>query len=86
MVVAVSVVTVSCQGGKFFVPKGPFRAKNSTESKFTTARKIRYGSSKTIRRVLRSACPSRKRGRKTVQIVKNYGSSKRLRIRAPYSF
>ena len=41
-------------------PKGPFRTKNSTESKFATARKKRYGNSKTLRRLLRSACFSRK--------------------------
>ena len=35
--------------------KGPFRTKNSTESKFTSARTKRYGNSKALRRVLRSA-------------------------------
>ena len=43
------------------LPKGPFRTKNSTESKFTTASKKRYGNSKTLQRVLRSACFSRKK-------------------------
>ena len=50
--------------GWILLPKGPFRTKNSTESKFTTARKIRYGSSKTLRRVLRSACFSRRKRQK----------------------
>ena len=42
-------------------PKGPFRTKNSTESKFTTAREKRSGKSKTLRIVLRSACFSKKK-------------------------
>ena len=41
--------------------KGPVRTKNSTESKFTTAREKRYGNSKTLRIVLRSASFSRKK-------------------------
>ena len=60
------------------VPKGPFRTKNSTESKFTTAKKERYGNSKTLRRVLRSACFSTKKRKE--------GGSKILRIQAPYYF
>ena len=68
------------------IPQGPFHTKNSTESKITTARKIRYGSFKTLRRVLRSACFPGKRRRKTGQTVKNYGGSKMLRIRVPYYF
>ena len=71
---------------RFSLPKGPFRTKNSTESKFTTARKIRYGSSKTLRRVLKVLVVLGKRGRKTVRIVKNYGGSEILRIRVPYYF
>ena len=43
------------------IPKGPFRTKNSTASKFTAAREKCYGKSKTLRRVLRSACFSRKK-------------------------
>ena len=63
-----------------FQPKGPFRTKNSTESKFTTARKKRYGNSKTLRIVPRVLLVFLgKRGRKTVRIVKNYGGSKILR-------
>ena len=42
------------------LPKGPVRTKNSTESKFTTAREKRYGNSETLRIVLRSAPCSRK--------------------------
>ena len=67
-------------------PKGPFRTKNSTESKFTTARENatarakRYGECSEVLAFLGE------RGRKTVQIVKNYGGSKILRIRAPYYF
>ena len=41
--------------------KRPFRTKNRTESKFTTARQKRCGKSKTLRRVLRSACFSWKK-------------------------
>ena len=37
------------------VPKGPSRTKNSTESKFATGRRNRYGDRKTLRRALRSA-------------------------------
>ena len=44
--------------GFWYEPKGPFRTKNSTESKF---RKKRYGNSKTLRMVLRSACFSREK-------------------------
>ena len=43
------------------LPKRPFRTKKSTESKFTTARKKRYGNNKTLQRVLRSACSCRKK-------------------------
>ena len=43
------------------LPKGPNRTKNSTESKFTTAKEKRYGNSKTIRIVLRGACLPRKK-------------------------
>ena len=60
-------------GQNLRVPKGPFRTKNSTESKFTTARKKRYGNSKTLRIVLRSACFSMKKRQK------NGMDSKRLR-------
>ena len=42
-------------------PITDFTAKNGTESKFTTVRKIRNGSRKTLRRVLRNACFSRKK-------------------------
>ena len=49
-------------------------------------RKNRYGNSKTLWRVLRSACVYRKRGRKTVRIVKNYGGSTILRLQVPYYF
>ena len=53
-----------------------FRTKNSMESKFTTARKLRYGSSKTLRRVLRSASFSLgKKRQKTVLTVENYGGT-----------
>ena len=59
------------------MPKGPFRTKNGTESKFTTAREKRYGNSKTLRRVLRSAFSFLgKRGRKTVRIVKTTAVAK----------
>ena len=69
------------------VPKGPSRTKNSTGSKFTTARKKnataiakRYGECSEVLVFLR------KRGRKTVRRVQNYGGSKILRIRAPVLF
>ena len=68
------------------LPKGPFRTKNTTESELRYGEQIRYGRSKTLRRGLRSACFSRKRGRKTVRILKNYGGGKIVRIRAPYYF
>ena len=55
-------------------PKGPSRTKNSTESKFATARKKSYGDSKTLRRVLRSACFS---GEK--KAGKRYRDSEKLR-------
>ena len=67
-------------------PKGPSRTKNSTESKFATARQIRYGNSKTLRRVLRSACFSRKERQENGTDSENYGSSKILRNRVPYYF
>ena len=44
-----------------WVAKGPCRTKNSTASKLATGRKNRYGNSKTLRRVLRSACFCRER-------------------------
>ena len=51
---------------------------------FGTVSEFRYGHSKTLRRGLRHACSSiGKRGRKTVQRVKNYGGSKILRIQLP---
>ena len=66
--------------------KGPFRTKNSTESKFTTAREERYGNSKTLRIVLRSACFSRKKRQENGADSKSYGGSKRLQMWAPYYF
>ena len=68
------------------IPKGPFRTKKSTESKFTTARKDataiakRYGLWSEVLVFLG------KRGRITVRTAKSYGGSKTLRIRAPYYF
>ena len=68
------------------LPKGPFRTKNSTESKFATARKNattiakRYGECPELLTFLG------KRGRKTVRIAKKYGCSKILRNRVPYYF
>ena len=67
------------------VSKGPFRTKNSTESKFTTAREKRYGNSKTLRRVLRSACFFKEKKRqengtgivKTTAVAKYYGFGRR---------
>ena len=53
--------------------------------KFTMGRKTRYGNSKTLRRVLRTACFSRKR-QETVQRVTNYCGSKILQNGVPYSF
>ena len=41
------------------LPKGPSRTKISLESEFTTGRRIRYGGSKTLRRVPRNACFSK---------------------------
>ena len=55
-------------------PKGPFRTKNSTESKFAMARKKRYGNSKTLRIVLRSACFS---GKKRQEIGTDTGKLRR---------
>ena len=59
------------------LPKGPFRTKSGTESKFTPARTIRYGSSKTLHRVLISASFSGKTrqengtdGKKTTAVAK----------------
>ena len=69
------------------VPKGPFRTKNSTESESRYGEQIRYGRRKTLRRGLRSACFSRKKRQENgVRILKNYGSGKIVRIRAPYYF
>ena len=38
------------------MPKGPSRAKITTESTFGTGNKIRYGDKKTLRRLLRNVC------------------------------
>ena len=49
--------------------------------------KNRYGNNKTLPRVLRSACFSRKKKQENgKRIVKNYGGSKMLWIRVPYYF
>ena len=53
--------------------------KQSTESKFTTERKNRYGDSKTVQRVLRNACfflSRKKRHENGSDSKKNYGAGK----------
>ena len=58
------------------ISKEPFRTKNTTESEFGTGSKIRYREKKTLQRLLRNACFTKRRNRKTVRIIKNYGRSK----------
>ena len=65
---------------KRHIPKGPFRTKNSKESKFGTGSKIRYGDKKTLRRLLRNACFPRKR------TEKRYGESKTTAVAKYYGF
>ena len=67
------------------LPKEPSCTKFSTETKFGTGREIRYGASKTLRRVLRNACSSEEKSLKNCAECKNYGGSKVLQLRAPYS-
>ena len=56
---------------------------NTTESKFGTGNKIRYGDKKTLQGLLRHACFPKEKKQKTVRIIKNYDHSKILRIPAP---
>ena len=65
------------------LPKGPSRTKSSTESKFGTGREICHSSSRTPRKVLGSALSLGRKGSKTAQMAKHYGSSKAIRIQAP---
>ena len=68
------------------LPKGPSRTKNSTESRFSTGSKFATAVAKWYGECSEMLVFLGKRGRKTVQRVKNYGGSKILRIRAPYYF
>ena len=79
-------MVIRTEKGTQAYPKDPSVLKMVRRAKFTTARKNATAIAKTLRIVLRSARFLGKRGRKTVRIVKHYGGSKILRIRAPYYF
>ena len=55
-------------------PNGPFCTKNTTESKFRYGESIRYGGSKTLRRVPRNAYLTTEKGQETIQIIKVVGA------------
>ena len=64
------------------VPKGPFRTKNSMESKFTTARKNATAIAKRYGWCSEVLVLSRKKRQENGTDSKKYGGSKTLRIRA----
>ena len=74
-------------------PKGPFRTKIVRRANSLRREKFWYGSRKTLRRVLRSACFSRKErqenstdSKKTMAVAKYYGFGRRTIFSTEGSF